>query len=386
MEWLLFLLSFAVAFSAGAAEAPSQETTKVSLPSCFGELTEVPLPESLDWANDVRWLGEQEVAISAYKAGVVRLRLDHPGEPPGTEVAQGEKRTATGSPWSLGSSEKFLVVGSWMFAVGWKARGASDLESEDYFEFIWDLDVRGDRLLVLGMRKTEDGTGYEEEGAFVWLGSLGEPNLKSMRPLAFSTHGGRGRAMGGCGLVGTGAARFLDDGSFVVAPVAAPGVLLFRADGRLARTWQSEEFGFDSGCEVNEEYSRRLGIDLALRMEWINQRSVVDDILPLGGDRFGLLVRRHEAGMTRWQMEIADSHGRIGACKVPIAVNNRWAHLRADSRGERAVLLRFARTEQRYPPQPAIPPRLIVAPIKGTAYAKPNTPQVGNNQEETGKP
>ncbi len=363
MEWLLFLLFFAVGFGAGAAEAPGKDVTEDSLPSCFGELTEVPLPKSLEWANDVCWMGEQEVAISAYKTGVVRLRLEQPGGSPITEIANGGRRTAAGSPWSLAVSDKYLAVGATMFAVGWKLRGETNLAGEDYFEFIPDIDLQGDHLLVLGLRKTEDGTAYEEDGAFVWLGTLAGSNLKVVRPLAFSPDGASAQAMNNCGGLFVGAVRFLENGSFVVVPIAEPGILLFRPNGRLARTWKSEELGVDGGCNLSKEQARRSGLDLELRMNWIDQRKVVDDILPLGGDRFGLLVRRREAGMTRWRMEIADTSGKLGTCEVPLAATSRWVNLRADRRGGRVVLLQLTRLSQVQDTEPVVPPRLLIAPI-----------------------
>jgi len=380
--WFALSLPFATALPSPAAEGTSkavstessEKITDPTLPSCFGELTEHPLPEGLGWARDIRWLGKQEVAISALRRGVVRLRLDRSGKSPFTEMTDGGRRSASGSPWSLATSERYMVVGASMFAVGWKTREATDLEKEDYFEFTWDLDLHKDRLLVLGVRKNAEGTGYEEEGAYVWLGALGESNLDTMRPLVFSAGGGHGHVMGGCETLFIGAARFLEDGSFVVVPITEPGVFHFRANGRLARTWKSEEFGLDGGCGLSKEHIRRIGIDLDLRMDWINRRRIVDDILPLGGDRFGLLVRRHRKGITHWQMEIVSAQGRLGACEIPLAVPNRWVHLRADRRGERVALLQIVRFDSLQSKGPIIPPHLLVAPLTGALADGPSSP------------
>ncbi len=369
--WLLFATTLAAWAVEGGGRKPSPAE---ALPACFGELREVPL--DLVWASDVRWLDEREVAIAAHTVGVARLRLDRPKEPQSPEVADGGRRSAAGSPWSLAVSEKFLAVGSTMFALGWKKREAAGLQGEDYFEFIWDLDVHDNNLVVLGIRKTEDGKSYEEEGAFIWHALLGNSSLQELRPLAFSTDGDQARQIGSCAPLGVGAARFLDDGSFVVVPTTEPGVYLFRPDGRLARTWPSEEFGLDGGCKLTEEQDHRIGVDLEFRMHWINHRAVVDDILPLGEDRFGLLVRRHEEGTTRWRMVIADKHGQVGACKIALAVDNRWVHLHADRHGGRVVLLQLARfnpgLEPQQPMRPAIPPRLYIAPLTADALASPS--------------
>jgi hypothetical protein len=343
-------------------------------PSCFGPLTSVPLPENLVWPSDIRWTADQEVLISGIRTGILRLRIDLPSTPPTTEYPVGPPRTAASAPWSLAVSNSHLAIAPTHTTVGWKARKPGAGLTEDYFESIQDLDVRGDRLVLLGLRKTPDGKGYDEGGGYLWLGPLDRPNLAGLRPLAFSSDGTPARRMDACGPVGVGAVRFLADGSLVAVPLAEPGVLLFNAEGRLVRTWANSEFGLDEGCDVTEEMLYRLSLEVDLRMQWINQRRTIEDILPLGGDRFGLLVREHEKGATRWRLEVADSQGRRSSHPLALEDAGVWEYLRADVRAGRLALLQATRRQWNQK-TPARPPRLFLAGLQGACAAAEEAPK-----------
>lgn len=372
-------LSAAPTIAASQPVAKSPEKSAAASPgksqpaSCFGPLSSVPLPEALGWARDVRFVGEQEVLLSAYGFGLVRLRLDRPSEPPKTELPQGLPRTAAGAIGAIGVSDRYIVLGSPIFSVGWMAKGSAGPLKEEYFEFTQDVDVYDDRLAILGMRKTKDGRGYEQGGAYLWLGRLGDSKLEELRPIAFSTDGLPGKRMDACSPVGVGALRFLEEGSLVAVPLAEPGVFLFRADGRLTRTWRNEEFGLAEGCDVTEEMLYRLSLDPRQQMQWINSRRVVDDILPLGADRWGLIVRRHEGGVTRWRMEIANSQGPVESCEIGLEVASPWVELRAAARGSRVALLRHTRRHQFGVKEPIVPPQLLLGDIspRTTSSTKP---------------
>lgn len=357
---LLAVAAFVTAVQLPAASGPAKSAPE----PCFGPLTSVPLPESLAWARDIRFLGDQEVLISAYGAGLVRLRLDRPGEAPKIEIPQGPPHTAAGSAGSIGASEQYLAIGGSHFAVGWQARKAGGSWIEDYFEFTQDIDVQGERIALLGLRRGDDRRAYDQDGAYLWLGSLAAPNLESLRPLAFSSDRGSARRMDACGPVGVGAVRFLEDSSIVAIPLAEPGVALFRPDGRLTRTWSNEEFGLDEGCDVTEEMLHRLSMDPQQQRKWINDRRVVEDILPLSGSAFAILVRHHGAGTTRWRMEFANAEGRLGTCELPLTVESPWVELRADYRGGRVVLLQGFRRHGWNVKVPQMPPRLLVGTFK----------------------
>ncbi|HEX9733598.1 MAG TPA: hypothetical protein VGG06_16620 [Thermoanaerobaculia bacterium] len=315
-----------------------------SLPPCFEGLSEHPLPESLERATDVRWAGESEVFVVSTRTGVFRLSLDQPDAAPKLELAAGERRSASWAPFALAVSDSHFAVSALAFAVGWRRRGYEEgLEAQEYFESVPDLDLWREKILVLGMRKNDKGGGYESNGAYVWLGSMGSSGLADLRPLAFSSDGSQARAMDGCAPFKIGAVRFLTDGSFVVAPVCEPGVFLFRSDGVLEHTWQSEELGFDGGCDLSEEQVYQLSVDIESRGEWINARRIVDDVLPLEGRRFGLIIRERVDGSTRWTMEVVSPESRIDRCDVGLSKTSPWVHLRADRRAGRISLLRITR-------------------------------------------
>jgi hypothetical protein len=369
---LVALLCMALLSAPGAAGAASPVPAKTELPSCFGPLTSVPLPENLGWARDIRFIGDQEVLVSAYGAGLVRLRLDRPGDVPRVEFPPGAPHTAAGSGWSFGLSEDFLAIAATHFAVGWKPRTPAGTWVEDYFESTADIDVQGNRVVLLGLRKTDDGRRYDQEGAYLWLGNLTEPNLDRLRPLAFSSDGSRASGMDACGPVGVGAVRFLADGSFVAIPLAEPGVALFGPDGRLATTWKNEEFGLDGTCHMTEEMLHRVSMSPKEQMRWINERRVVDEILPLPNGHFAVLVRSHEAGTTQWQFVFASSEGSLGKCDLPFTIDSPWVELNADIRGSRVVFVQSTRRHDLGVKAPQVTPRLLMGDLTLPAtFARP---------------
>jgi hypothetical protein len=326
----------------GARRLPAAEAA--SLPPCFEQLSEHPLPEVLEWARDVRWTGERSLYLSTERTGVFKVELDEPEKEPELEIPSADR----------------LVVGSLMFALGWTRLGSETFEAQEYFEFVVDLDVRGDEILILGMRKNEEGSAYASNGAYVWLASPGEEGLENLRPLAFSSYGSTSPAFGGCAGFLIGAARFLDDGSFVVAPVSERDVFLYRADGTLERSWRSEELGFDGGCDLSPEQIR-LGIFPDPQQAWINARRVVDDVLVLDGRRFGLIVREYRDGLTRWVMRTVAPEGPSHVCDVGIEAMSPWVHLRVDRRGEHIALVQITKVhEHRKQLKPLVAPRLLV--------------------------
>jgi len=342
----------------GVRRLPAAEAA--SLPPCFGQLSEHPLPEVLEWAREVRWVGERSLYLSTARAGVFKVERDEPEKEPELEIPSAERGSASWSPTSLAVSDDRLVVGSKMFALGWARLGSETFEAQEYFEFVVDLDVRGDEILILGMRKNEEGSAYASNGAYVWLASPGEEGLENLRPLAFSSYGSTSPALGGCAGYLIGAARFLDDGSFVVAPVSEPGVFLYRADGTLERSWQSEELGFDGGCDLSPEQIR-LGIFPEPQQAWINARRVVDDVLVLDRRRFGLIVREYRDGLTRWVMRTVAPEGPSYVCDAGIEAPSPWVHLRVDRNGEHIALLQVMKAhEVAKKLKPLMPPRLLL--------------------------
>ncbi|HEX9733597.1 MAG TPA: hypothetical protein VGG06_16615 [Thermoanaerobaculia bacterium] len=71
--------------------------------------------------------------------------------------------------------------------------------------------------------------------------------------------------------------------SVATGTVSEPGVFLYRADGTLERSWQSEELGLDGGCGLSEEQVHQFSVEVEPRGAWINARRIAEDALALLG-------------------------------------------------------------------------------------------------------
>jgi hypothetical protein len=214
--------------------------------------------------------------------------------------------------------------------------------------YIHDLDLWGDRLVLLGYLKPTPRPPFAD-GAVAWLAALGDEELEDLRPVLYDAgwkgfadeHTIRSTAPTFYLCRGNilGAVRFLGDGSFVVAPGFQKGVHLFSAKGERVRSWTSEELGLDSDCSgFTKEEEEKLRIDTAYWLGWLNGHRVVDDILPLPQGP-GLLVRAAgEDGLVRWTLKVLAPAG-VETYTVPLASHRREDRLHGDVRGGRIVLL-----------------------------------------------
>jgi len=102
-------------------------------------LSELPVPEPIEWAMDVRWASEDSVLIAGGQAGVFEVPVQGSAPP---EVVIGGGRGA-GRFWlasRLGRSMTHWVVASPVFSFAWKSEQAPTLQ-ETPFDVIVDLDV-----------------------------------------------------------------------------------------------------------------------------------------------------------------------------------------------------------------------------------------------------
>src|ERR1700736_5351682 len=201
------------------------------------------LPAAASRALDVRWASADSFYVSTMAAGVLRFRLDDLAQLPGASLAAEGKSCPTCS--RLGVSDQFMVTAFPAVAMAWKKIGGEAV-SPFPFDATLDLDVSGDRLLILGSRRDKSGA-WAPDGAIVWTGSLAK-GLADLHPVQFSSLGPEAQIMGRCAFLGNGAARFLSDGSFVVAPGVEPGVFLYDASGKLRHVWQTDALGFLDRC------------------------------------------------------------------------------------------------------------------------------------------
>ncbi len=166
------------------------------------------------------------------------------------------------------------------------------------FNTLIDLDVAGDRLLLLGLQKLDKGK-LAADGAIAWTAKLGA-KLTELRPVLFSVSGPGARDTDACGTM-LGKVRFLT-GGFVVVPGGEPGIFVYDSSGKLTRTWQAETVGFDAGCPITEQEMYLYSADVHARYRWLNQRRVVDELLSFAGG-IGFVIRSRSQGLTRWEAQ-----------------------------------------------------------------------------------
>lgn len=332
-----------------------------------------PLPEPLAKARDVRWAGPGAVLLAAGHAGTLEVPLGPNGlGAPKLLVASLPQSGLERFHSRLGASPQFLLMASPVFSTFWHPRSSADpgeVQTSYRFEAIIDLDLAGDRLLLLGAQKDEQGR-FAPDGAIAWTARLGK-DLTEVKPLLRSTAGAGARPMDACGLMELGKVRFLRDGSLLVAPGVEPGVFRYTQEGRLVQTWQAEALGFDAGCGISDDEMYRFSASMAARYPWINQRRVLDEVLPLP-DGPGFVVRTRSAGKTTWQLKVPRG-GKVDTYAIPVSSSEERSHLRGDVRDGRIVLLLLDQVTH----PPAGSARLLVLEVpaapasSGSAKSKP---------------
>lgn len=316
-----------------------------------------PLPTELSWANDVRWAGDDAVFVASSITGVFHFGLSGESRSAVRQIGQGGDPGEFWLPHVLGTSKEYMAVAAPVRSLAWKRPGEKNLAGQFPFDAILDLDLQGDRIVVLGARKDKKNR-FAPDGAIVWTGTLGA-NLADLRPVFYSASGPGAPSLDACGLMEIGAVRFLADGSFLVVPGVEPGVFHVNRDGRVLRTWRGDELGFDAGCGLSDEEIEALALDEPGRWDWVNRRRSVDDVLPLQ-EGPALVVRTVQSGETHWTLKILKPKGIVESREIPIVSPSPLAHLRGDVRGERIVLLIAMRGFQETGQIPEHPPRIYV--------------------------
>ncbi len=301
---------------------------------------------------DVRWAGDSSVLIAAGKAGVWEVFLKG-GAAPEVVIPGGR---GPGRFWlasRLARSATHLVVAPPVFSLAWRSEETATLREEP-FDAIVDLDVFEDRFVVLGARKDGEGR-FSTDGAIAWQGKLAA-GLDDLDPIYYSLSGPGAKPMADCWILELGAVRFLRDGSFLVVPGVEPGLYWYDASGSLKRAWESEALGLDGACSGTRP---GLAANPEAQFAWVNQRRVLDDILPLPAGP-GLLLRDVVDGVTRWHLKVLHPDGSITTGEVPVTSTTGQAHLRGDVRGSRVALLVVEYGRER----PAATPRLVIAEVR----------------------
>lgn len=339
-----FVLPLALLTPAAVSAAPADPVLTV--------LSERPLPKS--YFADVRWSGDQTLLLAAAKGGVSELDLGG-SLAPRMVLPAGNGRDQVWLATHLGVSERYLAIAAPAFSYGWLERRRATQIEVRALEMTVDLDLSGDRLLLLGGEKKGDE--MAPDGAIAWLGSL-TSDLADLRPVHLSSEGRGVPRMNDCSQLGLGAVRFLGDGSFIIVPGVEPGVFWYDAQGRLLRTWTNEELGLDDGCPPPGKQRDSVRQFPEPRFAWLNQNRLLDDVLPLPQGP-GLLVRAHTGGTTRWRLLVLARDDSFRTWEVPITSTTGLSHLRGDVRGDRIALLVSEHGKE----GPAAAPRLTLVRV-----------------------
>ncbi|MBW8878275.1 MAG: hypothetical protein JF614_25205 [Acidobacteria bacterium] len=309
-----------------------------SHPKVLRLLQRLPLPPAGSIATDVRWASDDSVFIAWDRDGVAEVGLD--GIRRRTAVPDVKTFGRFDHYHRLAVSPRFLAVSAGSWYLAWRPR-KSETEGRIIFQragigLAKDMDLQGDRLLLLGTSGTEHPT--FSTGAVAWLGTL-TAGLDDLKPVLYDDGGPGAPHLSRCIFGDLGAVRFLGDGSFVIVPGFQKGVYLFAANGQRIRSWTSEEVGLNTDCSgLSDEEEAKLRMDPATWQRWLSAHHVLDDILPLS-EGPGLLVRSvGRDGLARWELKVLAA-GRVKTYTVPVVGTRPFDRLHGDVRNGRIVLL-----------------------------------------------
>lgn len=151
-------------------------------------------------------------------------------------------------------------------------------------------------------------------------------------------------------------ARFLPYGKYILAPGVQPGVHLYDSGNKLLRVWDTGALGIDTDCaSLSKERALHLASHYPESLAWINQRRVIDTVLPLQGGA-ALVVRSVVQGRARWEVKILSETGPVRSLPLPLEVGSDLFHLSGDVRDGKILLLLY---ERRLVGEKYSPPRLI---------------------------
>jgi hypothetical protein len=346
----------------GPRRAPGATVPTPSPPnaSSLRILSDVTLPAAYEHASSIRWAGEHSVYLGLGIDGLVETNLPAAATTV-RELIPGKSKP--GGFWAisrLAASSQYVVAAGPAAVLTW--RRLSDPTREELpFMAPQGIDVRENRLAIVGLQRDDKGK-PGPDGAIAWVGSL-DRKLADLKVVLYDVGGPGAPGMDRC--VGTplGAVRFLADGSLVVAPGVEPGINLYDPQGNLLRTWDTGVLGIDTDCaSLSYDQSRHLLSHGVERQGWLNERRIVEAILPLP-QGIGLLIRRFEEGRTRWSLKVLRKDGSVATYTVPIEGANGFFYLPADSRGEKIVFVLHETVFASQGRQHAVPARLIVAEL-----------------------
>lgn len=293
------------------------------------------LPEILEWSRDLRFATERSLYFSIRHHGIFEWQRG--GVDATMWSPRGYGRDEVYLPDQLATTQERIVVGSAMFAFGFGDRAKKGLDQIYAFDEIVDIDAHGDRVAILGAQRDEKGV-YAPEGALAWVGKMGADPL-SWKPLFISESGKHALNFARCGRMSIGAIRYLEDGSLFLVPGVEGGGYLYDSAGELMRVFSAEQLGLDTGCPLDQKAANDFAINEEGRWIWVNERRVLDEILPLPDGRIGLVVREMKEGRPTFELIRLSRNGAVDHCPLPIENENIFARLKGDVRGNEIVFV-----------------------------------------------
>ena len=330
------------------------------------------LPDEIAKARDVRWSSDSELLFGrgghrmVGGAGVYAWRI---GEPTAELVAilsdHDVRRLFAESRFvrlqRLRAYADYSLVGGAVsdgiaFAGGAHGvflQGADDEGGPELLKdvgLIHDLDRRGDLTAAVGLDRNQrpdraDGGSFWEP-QIAWLFKDGDHEVRSLLPTR-----DQGESMSRCNSAGLSVVRFIAEDRVLVVPGAEPGLFVFDGNGTLVESLEAEALLADAGCDVE---GRELLGERTYRLAWLGSRRVIDEVVADGSGNVYFFVRRladgrldfgdgedSPRGRVCWDLLHARADDLRGIARTECAVESVFAdaRLRADLRGERAVIL-----------------------------------------------
>jgi hypothetical protein len=344
-------------FALWLAVAGAQPTPAAPEPPSLRITGDLPLPPELHEAKDVRWATDRSLFIANGDQGTIEIKLQPLGQRVRKLVAGRREPGGFSFSTRLGVSRQYWVVASSALEMTWR-KVDDDTRYDEPVEFIHGIDVWRNRLLLVGARRDEKGE-FAPDGAIAWIGSL-DKKLADWKPLLYDAHGPYAPTMNACGSVYLGAARFLNDGSFVILPGVQPGLHFFDRNAKLVKTVDTVALGIDSDCgTLSKPQWERIAVDYPFRLAWVNQRRTVDTILALP-EGPGLVVRSVENHHVRWRLVVVKADGTSRIYQLLVEAPDEYYHLRGDVRGGKMAFILFHQPPV-YDYRKHDPPHLVTA-------------------------
>ena len=325
---------------------PNAGTTMPAVPTLrVEESFEVPAEPST--ATDVRWASDQSVYLARQYSGVAEVQLT-PGLRLVRQVVPNRETMGLGTYRNfsrLAVSHDYLAFDQWVGPLAWRSL-ASPPDGKVRFEwkrmaFAEDLDLFGDRLLVLGALDTErPDEEFAPDGAVAFLASAREDHRQTFRPVLFDPAGAGVPHLLHCSKLNLGGVRFLADGSFFILPGFQPGAFLYGPSGNLLHTWNTSLLGLDADSDCGDMTMAKLATmrkSAEERVKWLSHHRVVDAVVALP-EGPGVVIRSVEAGKVTWELDELGS-AAVTSYALPITARSPRERVRADYRSGRLVVL-----------------------------------------------